>query len=297
MSGAYSARIRLPAFLSQSEIEVLTEALSAEDSAFSAFKENNNDDAPWIVQVFSPREPDLETLANAAKKYEGAEWMIERVEDRDWLAHSYRQFPPFSVGKFFIYGSHYEGEKPDGQIALQIDAATAFGSGEHGTTSGCLLAMQDLNDSGVCPWNVLEMGTGSGILAIAAWKLWKTPVLAVDNDAEAVRVACVHREANKVPVKKGMSCKCGDGFKTLEVQEQKPFDLVIANILAETLREMAAELKSVCDENAYVILSGILTTQAEEVLAVYKKIGLNLVKRFERGEWSTLVLQNAPAHH
>ena len=182
---------------------------------------------------------------------------------------------------------------PGAQIGLQIDAATAFGSGEHGTTAGCLRAMLDLKDSGVCPWNVLDMGTGSGILALAAYKLWKTPVLGVDNDAEATRVSGHHRDVNTVPGNAtGVIFETGDGFATDIVQTRKPFDLIIANILAGPLKEMAGDLKAVSDENGIVILSGILNTQAQSVLDVYGALGLILTKRYDIDKWSTLVLRN-----
>lgn len=219
-------------------------------------------------------------------------WQVAAVPDQDWLAVSYEQFKPFSVGPFFIYGSHFEDGAPEGQIGLQIDAATAFGSGEHGTTKGCLQAMLDLKGKGACPWNVLDMGTGSGILAIAAWKLWKTPILAVDNDAEAVRVARLHQKLNSVPEgTTEMSCVCGDGFAEETTQKRKPYDLVIANILASALREMAEDLLSVSDTNGHVILSGILHAQVQSVLDVYLPLGFEERKRYPLGDWTTLVLQ------
>lgn len=261
-------------------------------------------DGPWEIRFLSENTPDTrvleeilrEALDNTAALPEKFDWKTEPLPDTDWLAHSYRQFPPFSVGPFFIYGSHCEGSVPEGQIGLQIDAATAFGSGEHGTTKGCLQAMLDLKGRGACPWNVLDMGTGSGILAIAAWKLWKTPVLAVDNDPEAVRVARHHQQINNVPEgATEMTCACGDGFNEELTQKRKPYDLVIANILAGTLKEMAPDLKTVSDENGYVILSGILNEQAQSVIECYKRQGLRLKNRIEIGEWSTLTLQNAAA--
>lgn len=301
----YTARIKLPAALSEFNIEniekTLSEALAGQVSAFSAFREKNNNNAPWILQLITPQQPEETFLAMALTHVPNiagpplTEWFIEKVPEIDWLAHSYRQFPPFSVGEFFIYGSHYEGAIPETQIGLQIDAATAFGSGEHGTTSGCLSAMLDLKEAGICPWNVLDMGTGSGILAIAAWKLWKTPVLAIDNDKEAVRVACHHRMVNKVPADStGMICKAGDGFATKQVQDRKPFDLIIANILAGPLKDMAEVLKAVSDENGYIILSGILNTQADGVLSAYKNHGFKMIRVYERGDWSTLVLHHPP---
>lgn len=259
-------------------------------------------DGPWEIRFLSDSPPDTGILEEILREtlpgtlVGTLEWRTEDLPDRDWLAHSYRQFPPFSVGPFFIYGSHYDGSVPEGQTGLQIDAATAFGSGEHGTTKGCLQAMLDLKGRGACPWNVLDMGTGSGILAVAAWKLWKSPVLAVDNDPEAVRVAAHHQQINGVPEgATEMTCACGEGFDEELTQKRKPYDLIIANILAVVLREMAADLKAVSDENGYVILSGILNEQAEGVRACYEAQGFRLRNRIEIGEWSTLVLQNAAA--
>ena len=221
------------------------------------------------------------------------EWLIEPLPEKDWLAESYKTFPPFEIGPFFIHGSHYDGDLPANKKPLQIDAATAFGSGEHGTTKGCLEAMIELKDQGHCPWNVLDMGTGSGILAIAAWKLWKTPILAVDNSEEAVRVAAHHQELNGVSnASSAMTCLLGDGFNTSEVENKKPFDLIIANILAGPLIDMAPALTKVADENAHIILSGMLVEQADEVWNAYKKQGLKKQNQINHGEWSTLVLQN-----
>jgi ribosomal protein L11 methyltransferase len=250
------------------------------------------DGGDWLLQCFSEHEVPLDVFRNI----QPGEWSAEKIPDTDWLTASYKQFPAFDVGPFFIYGSHHDGKIPDDKIGLQIDAATAFGSGEHGTTKGCLLAMIDLKESGVCPWNVLDIGTGSGILGIGAWKLWKTPVLATDNDAEAVRVAAHHRDVNHVQADNtGMTCVTADGFSAAEVQAKKPFDLIIANILAVVLREMAGELKACSDKNGFIILSGILNSQAREVLDAYEPIGFALRNRFDIGEWSTLVLQNTSA--
>lgn len=302
----YSARIKLPARFSKSDISKFSDALADMASAHVALREENNDNAPWVLEWVLEQKPEpadlsarltvLAELNDLDIQAHHAEWDIEALPDIDWLEHSYKQFPPFSVGPFFIYGSHFEGDVPEGQFGLQIDAATAFGSGEHGTTKGCLQAMLDLKGIGVCPWNIIDMGTGSGILAIAAWKLWKTPVLAVDNDEESVRVACRHREANKVPSgASDMVCKLGDGFASDAAQKKKPYELIIANILAGPLKDMAGDLKATLDENGYVILSGILNEQAEGIIEAYEAQNLTLKKRYEIDEWTTLVLHNAPS--
>ncbi len=287
MPGIFAARLILPGSFSEAEIQNISNLFEPLSVSLSVHRDH--DGGEWLLQCMAGRDI---SAAELAAVFPG-DWAFERIPHTDWLAASYKQFPAFEVGPFFIYGSHHEGDIPEDKTGLQIDAATAFGSGEHGTTKGCLLAMLDLRDSGVCPWNVLDMGTGSGILGIAAWKLWKTPVLAVDNDEEAVRVACRHRELNDVPSgENGVMCKAGDGFNTKAVQGKKPFDLIIANILAVVLRELAGELKECIDKNGFVILSGILNTQAQEVLDVYEPIGFVLKNRFDVGEWSTLVIQN-----
>ena len=154
--------------------------------------------------------------------------------------------------------------------------------------------MAKLKDDGVCPWNILDMGTGSGILAIAAWKLWKAPVLAVDHDDEAVRVTERHAEANKVPLSKGnLVTACGDGFQTPLVSEKAPYELIIANILAGPLKEMAGDLAAVLDENGYVILSGILDEQADDVIAAYTAQNLTLRDHTHLNGWSTLTLHKS----
>jgi ribosomal protein L11 methyltransferase len=296
--------VKLPARLGEQAILKFSESLSGHGHAVSVMREEPH--APWILEWVYPEKPEQDMLIANVNLWAAAEgWAdvsigandltLEKIpDDADWLELTYKQFPPFSVGPFFIYGSHYKSDVPDAQIGLQIDAATAFGSGEHGTTKGCLMAMLDLKAKGACPWNILDMGTGSGILGIAAWKLWKSPVLAIDNDEESVRVACHHHEINKVPASANdFTCKHGDGFATNIIQEKKPYDLIIANILAAVLREMAEDLAAVSDSNGYVILSGILREQVNEVLAAYKNFKLR--ERYDIGEWSTLTLQNAAA--
>ena len=217
---------------------------------------------------------------------------VEETPDIDWLSHCYQQFPAFEVGPFFIYGSHHAGDVPDDMFGLQIDAATAFGSGEHGTTAGCLEAMVWLKEQGMCPWHVLDMGTGSGILAIAAWKLWKTPVLAVDNDAEAVRVTEHHRVLNGVPDgKMNILSAVADGFAADIVQQRKPYELVIANILAGPLKDMAGDLAGVVDDGGRVILSGILDEQADSVRTAYEAQNMRVLKEFHIDGWTSFILQ------
>jgi len=297
----YSASIQLPKELSESEIFDLASAFEGLCSADSAKRIDNDDENPWLMQWYFEEKPSIDalrdyaTFRNAAvsNRFDFESIIIEQVPDKNWLDEVYQQLQPFSVGPFFIYGSHYKGIVPEGQIGLLIDAARAFGSGDHGTTKGCLQAMLDLKGKGICPWNILDMGTGSGILAIAAWKLWQTPILAVDNDPEAVKVAMKYQSLNGVSDKKGaMECVVGDGFQSEDTLRKKPYDLIIANILAGPLIEMVAEAKVVCDTGGYILLSGTLVTQVDEVRNAYEAHGFILRKQIDIGKWSTLVMQN-----
>jgi len=217
-------------------------------------------------------------------------YVIEELEDRDWLAESYRALPPFTVGSFFIYGSHYEGAAPQGQIPLLIEAATAFGSGEHGTTSRCMLAIEHVKQSGFKPRSILDMGCGSGILAACAAKLWPDlPVFAADNDPECVIVTKRHMASNKIG---NVHAYQSEGYDARSpVWKDAPYDFIIANILAGPLIEMAAEQSKALASGGYLILSGTLKEQAERVLGAYTPHGLSLTAEFPGDEWMTLLLR------
>jgi ribosomal protein L11 methyltransferase len=297
--------LKLPASLPDAQALLLSDGLEAISLSYAATREGRKNTGPWQLWwlIEGENDPDLKALQDqlalwAAVQNMGAldlysaHWAVEPVDANiDWLARSYEGFPPFSIGPFFIYGSHYEGAVPEGQTGLLIDAATAFGSGEHGTTKGCIQAMLDLKGKGVCPWNVLDMGTGSGILAIAAWKLWKTPVLAVDIDEESVRVTRHHMSVNGVVEgAASMRAFAGDGFATPQVAKSAPYELIIANILAGPVIEMAPDLCKVLDINGYTVLSGMLGEQADLVASAYEGCGLTLKNRYDVGEWTSLVM-------
>lgn len=215
---------------------------------------------------------------------------IETLEDRDWLAESYLALPPFTVGSFFIYGSHYDGEQPAEQIPLLIEAATAFGSGEHGTTAQCILAIEHAKNSGFKPKNILDMGCGSGILAAVAAKLWPdVPVFAADNDPECVTVTQRHLASNEIF---SVNSYQSEGYDARSpVWEDAPYDFIIANILAAPLIDMAAEQSKALAKDGYLILSGTLIEQEARVVAAYEAQGLKLVAEFPQGEWMTMLMR------
>ncbi len=298
----YSIKLHINKHLSDEDIYCLSETFAdIADSCSSTYTDKPH--PSWSLEWIIDDKPDIQdvisrlSLQIAAYNIKDVEIILNNITitktpDINWLEKTYQDFKPFSVGSFYIYGSNHEGGAPQGQIGLQVNAVTAFGSGEHETTNGCLQAMLDLKGKGACPWNILDMGTGSGILAVAAWKLWKSPILAIDNDEESVRVAALHAKMNGVALSKtAMTCEYGDGFNAPTVGKNKPYELIIANILAGAVIEMAPALVNVLDDNGYVVLSGMLIKQADLVISAYEGAGLTFKKRYDIGEWSTIVMQ------
>lgn len=214
--------------------------------------------------------------------------ILEEVDQSiDWLTESYQGFPPLDIGEFHIHGSHEKAVKTNQPNVICVDAATAFGSGEHGTTKGCLLAMQRLCRSGFDPEIVLDLGCGSGILALGVACLWTaSEVWAVDNDEEAVRVTKKHVLFNKKDVKVFLS----EGFQSYQLSGKR-FDLIVANILAEPLCFLAEAITQHSTDNAFVILSGILDKQAAAVKGEYEKNGFALSNETSFEGWTTLVVR------
>jgi ribosomal protein L11 methyltransferase len=213
------------------------------------------------------------------------ELVVERVPARDWLGENQASFAPIRVGRYFVHGSHHREGVPVGHIGLIIDAATAFGTGEHATTRACLMALDALARRRRAR-RTLDMGTGTGILAIAAAKTWRRRVLACDIDAEAVRVAARHAEMNGVAAL--VALRRADGYRGLG--RDACFDVVFANILARPLAVMAPFLARALAPGGIAILSGLLARQEAYVLAAHRAQRLVLVRRVVIDGWHTLVL-------
>ncbi|HVA13569.1 MAG TPA: 50S ribosomal protein L11 methyltransferase, partial [Stellaceae bacterium] len=194
--------------------------------------------------------------------------------------------PPLAVGRFFIHGSHFRAPIPPGRLALEIDAATAFGTGEHATTRGCLTALDAMAPRSVA--RILDMGTGTGILAMAAAKRWRRRVVARDIDPESVRVAAHNARRNGVA---GLiAVNRSTGYRERGVAGRQPYDLVLANILAKPLERMARDLGRVLAPGGVAVLSGLLESQASAVLAAHRLLRLRLKQRVVIDGWATLVL-------
>jgi ribosomal protein L11 methyltransferase len=274
----------------KSNLDVFIPILDPFATSISFFEQNSR---VWYLEAMCEMEPDLSTLTDQFEAFAEANHItcpllvITKLPERDWLTENYKAFPAIQVGSFFIHGSHIKENCPSEKIALQINAATAFGSGEHATTNGCLIALEALKTV-FTPWTALDIGCGSGILAIATAKLWPTSnILAIDNDQEAIHVAQVNCKINQVNSQ--VTCILSEGFKELEVQ--KFFDLITANILADPLILMANDIFHWLNIKGFVILSGILTTQIEKVLTTYQSQGFDLYEKYLKDDWAILILQ------
>jgi len=242
----------------------------------------------WEVQAIFETEPNKELLRHAlsnAAEQAGLKTPILRLKkmpDVNWLEASYQGFPPIEVGRYYIYGSHITEEPPADKIALKIDAATAFGTGEHQTTHGCLQALTDLD---FIPQKVLDVGCGSGILAMAYAKTYQKPVDAVDIDPESVRVAAQNADQNGL--KKLFRVWQSDGYAQVEDE----YDLIFCNILAKPLIDMAPDLAAHLTKGGVAILSGFLINQEKWVQKAHLAAGLTFVRRYRINGWSTLVMR------
>jgi ribosomal protein L11 methyltransferase len=211
---------------------------------------------------------------------------IEPLPDVDWVARVHEQLPAVIVDRFCIHGSHIgEGAARD-RISLRIDASLAFGTGHHASTAGCLAALSRCRTPPAGP--ALDLGCGSGVLAIAIAKLWRLPVTAVDVDPRAVEETQANAKRNGVaPL---IKARAADGVSA-EVRRDAPFGLIVANILARPLRRMAGDIVGCLDRPGTVILAGFLDEHAGAVLAAYAARGLTLSRRIRDGGWTTLVLR------
>lgn len=249
--------------------------------------------ADWTVEAYLEAPPDpgqmaaAVALAAAAAEIAEPEVACVPLAMTDWLKDSLDTFQPVHAGRFFVYPSHYTGAIPAGAISIRIDAATAFGSGEHGSTSGCLRAMDAIGETDR-PRRVLDLGCGSGILSIAAAKRWRIPVVAADIDPEAVRVSRENFVENGVT--RLAAAIESNGRKHRLLLESAPYDLILANILARPLMGLAPALRRYCATGGLVVLSGLLAEQGPQVLGAYRRFGFELRNRMLVEGWATLVL-------
>jgi ribosomal protein L11 methyltransferase len=249
----------------------------------------------WILEATLTETNDSEGVRHLIKDtallhgLESPQMTLAELPDTDWLEQTWKNFPRRQIGKFFIYGSHAKTEIPADLIGLEINAATAFGSGEHETTTACIEALTKMHHHNHPFKNPLDMGCGSGILAMVIAKLWDIPVLAVDNDPESVRVAAANAQMNDCT--NLITTLCNEGFAGTAVKEKEPFDLIAANILAAPLCDMAPDMAGCVAREGRIVLSGLLTRQINDVRQAYEAVGFKFIEQHLIGDWAALVLE------
>ncbi len=242
----------------------------------------------WEVGGYFEAEPDEAGLALLVVMHGARPFTVSELPDEDWVAKVKRELTPVEAGRFFVYGSHDADKVPDDCCPLLIEAALAFGTGHHGTTLGCLRALDRLIEGGFTGRSVLDLGCGTAVLAMAAARMWQGTILASDIDEVAVDVARTNVKANNLSGQ--IECIEAEGLSHPRLKEAAPFDLIFANILKGPLISLAPGISAALAENGYVILSGILNEQADEVVEVYSRCGNNLIDRIMIGEWTTIIL-------
>lgn len=240
----------------------------------------------WEVGGYFTAPPDEVALALLAAAHGGRAFAVSELADTDWVDKVRRDLTPVEAGRFFLYGSHDADKVPDGRMGLLIDAAMAFGTGHHGTTVGCLLAIDALAGT-LAPARIADIGCGTGVLAMAAAKAWhEAEIVASDIDAQAVEVARANLRANGLEARIGLVEAAGFDHADLA----GPFDLILANILKRPLIALAPDIGARLRAGGRAVLSGLLTGQADDVSAAYAGAGLKEVRREVQGEWATLEL-------
>lgn len=242
----------------------------------------------WEVAAYFVEEPDAGALAVYSALHKAKPFNISEIPDQDWVSKVQRELAPVEAGRFYVYGSHDADKVPADKIPLLIDAAMAFGTGHHGTTLGCLQAFDSLYEAGFAGRRIADVGCGTAVLAMAAAKVLPDVVVASDIDPVAVEVANANVVANDL--KGRVNCVVAAGFDAPELASGAPYDLVFANILKGPLIGLAPDMARNVTTGGYVILSGILNEQADEVVSVYLENGFNVAKRSSIVEWTTLTM-------
>ncbi|WP_306153663.1 50S ribosomal protein L11 methyltransferase [Roseovarius sp. MMSF_3281] len=264
------------------------EGLSPEPTGVGVF-EIEDGSGLWEVGGYFDEAPDEAGLALLATMHGAKEFAVSELPEVDWVAKVRRELVPVEAGRFFVYGSHDADKVPEGCEPLLIEAAMAFGTGHHGTTQGCLRALDRLANEGFTGKSVIDVGCGTAVLAMGAARIWPGEMLASDIDEVAVDVARANVVANGLEGR--VKCLEAAGLDNAEIQGAAPFDLIFANILKGPLIDLSPGLTGNLMSGGYLILSGILNEQADEVVEVYSRNGNSTVYREEIGEWTTLTLR------
>lgn len=279
------------------------QALGEDIAAFAALEAppvlvtSETEGDSWRLDAYFEDEPTAEDLATlrALVPSAGVAPKVERVGDADWVTLSQAGLKPIRAGRFFVHTPAHREEVPPDAVAFEIDAGRAFGTGQHETTAGCLVALDRLKRQGASFANLADIGTGTGLLAFAALRLWPAArAIASDIDPVAIEVAAENAAINRIGIGRArgrLELATAAGVDHPRLRTRAPFDLVLANILAGPLVDLAPKLAAALAPGGTLILAGLLDHQAARVIDAYRRQGLMPTGRIDRGEWPTLVLR------
>ncbi len=272
-------------------VDLLTESFFEGQAAIAAYEGSGG---RWDITVHFAEAPDetsiRELVGIAAGEDVAREIAFDTIETKDWVKATLEELVPVRAGRFIVHGQHDRAKIPANKLGIEIEAALAFGTGHHGTTRGCLVLLDSVLKAHR-PRRVLDLGTGTGVLAIAAAKALHDAVLASDIDPLSDQVAAENARLNGTG--NFVQTVHATGFSAPQFGKCGPFDLVLANILANPLRQMATPMARHLAPSALVILSGLLPHQAQGVIAAYRARGLILLRQLRIEGWSSLLMRRA----
>ena len=284
----FTALTTLPGRINASDLGDALERLTPEPIGVGVF-ELEDGSGLWEVGAYFSEKPDDISLALLAAVFQAEEFKISELPQIDWVSKVQRSLKPVVAGRFFVYGSHDSDKVPPDCEPLLIEASMAFGTGHHGTTKGCLLALEQLITDGFKAKNVIDVGCGTAVLAMAAARIFSANVIASDIDSVAHSVAKMNILANGLD--RNIQCFEASGFAHEQIKTKNPFDLIFANILLAPLLAIAPDISKYSLSGGYVVLSGILSEQAELVVNKYTGVGFSLSNQIEIGEWTTIIFR------
>ena len=284
----FTALTTLPGRINASDLGDALERLTPEPIGVGVF-ELEDGSGLWEVGAYFSEKPDDISLALLAAVFQAEEFKISELPQIDWVSKVQRSLKPVVAGRFFVYGSHDSDKVPPDCEPLLIEASMAFGTGHHGTTKGCLLALEQLITDGFKAKNVIDVGCGTAVLAMAAARIFSANVIASDIDSVAHSVAKMNIIANGLD--QNIQCFEASGFAHEQIKTKNPFDLIFANILLAPLLALATDISKYSLSGGYVVLSGILSEQAELVVKKYTGVGFSLSNQIEIGEWVTIIFR------
>jgi ribosomal protein L11 methyltransferase len=293
-AASYKARmsedaVQITARGRRADAEAAAQAIDSDallEGATYSILEEDEDRGVWRIDAFPVDEAEVEAFGGVLGRFSGLTVRAEALADADWLAMALSGLPPVRAGRFFVYGLHDRGRAPPNAVNLRIEAGAAFGTGHHGTTVGCLIAYDRLLKRRRFE-KVLDVGAGTGVLAIAAARTGSRVVVGTDIDAVSVRISRENASVNRARV----GFVHAAGLAAPAVRAHAPYDLVFANILARPLVSLAQDIKGALKPGGRAILSGLLRTQERFVRAAYLDRGFRLEFAIRRDAWATLVLQ------